>query len=555
LAIEFGISKYYVDKLSEDIRRGIRQKLKNGIWPQQAPVGYLNDHKTKTIVVDPVKAPLIRKAYEMYATGEYTLRQVRVAVNNLGFSGKHSGVLSTSNYQYLLQNPVYYGLIRYHGEYYDGKHEPIISKALFECVQAVMANKSKLKSDKRKPYLYRGLFRCGECGRLITTETQKGHNYLRCTKWEVRCSQPYVREERVEEEITDAVRSFALPTEWTDWMLGEAHALESAEADEAKGQIESLRNRLMAAGEQLDRLMTAYTHGVLSLSEYRDAKNKLVAERRQVEEHLIAIERNRSSAFEPLKTFLNATKQAGILAETGTNEQKRDFLKNATSNLTISDRHLSVSPREAWELVVNQGRLAQQNAAPFFRDAAFAGETDQHFQQRRGGDSNSRDGLSRLQHFQCCSFSHSDTSPENRGGPSWIGGKLRSSRNLLRKARRHAGTEEIQKRRLAVIFTSCLHQVVFLPLPTVSSLPHDPANHRGGRRRTGPGPNVGRPNRPGFRSIHRRQRQLRHRPLRRKHAQGHLRPPCGRAAPVAGRLDQMGSLLGRRTLRAAGSSR
>jgi site-specific DNA recombinase len=388
LAIEFGISKYYVDKLSEDIRRGIRQKLKNGIWPQQAPVGYLNDHKTKTIVVDPVKAPLIRKAYEMYATGEYTLRQVRVAVNSLGFSGKHSGVLSTSNYQYILQNPVYYGLIRYHGEYYEGKHEPIISKALFECAQAVMANKSKLKSDKRKPYLYRGLFHCGECGRLITTETQKGHNYLRCTKWEVRCSQPYVREERVEEEITDAVRSFALPTEWTDWMLGQAHALEAAEADEAKGQIETLRDRLQAAGEQLDRLMTAYTHGVLSLSEYRDAKNKLVAERRQAEEQLIAIERNRSSAFEPLKTFLNATKQAGMLADTGTNEQKRDFLKNATSNLTISDRHLSVVPREAWELVVNQGRLAQHNAAPFFRDAAFAGETDHNFQQRRGRDSN-----------------------------------------------------------------------------------------------------------------------------------------------------------------------
>ena len=105
LAIEFGISKYYVDKLSEDIRRGIRQKLKNGIWPQYAPLGYLNDHVTKTIVVDPEKSPLVRKAFEMYATGHYTLRQVKAAMNDLGLTGKRSGALSTANYQYLLQNP------------------------------------------------------------------------------------------------------------------------------------------------------------------------------------------------------------------------------------------------------------------------------------------------------------------------------------------------------------------------------------------------------------------------------------------------------------------
>ncbi|MCE9591424.1 MAG: hypothetical protein K8S99_12965 [Planctomycetes bacterium] len=88
LAIAFGMSKYYVDNLSENIKRGQRQKLKNGIFPQWAPMGYRNDHATKTIILDGVKAPLIRKAFEMYGTGDYTFRQVQEAVNGLGLIGK-----------------------------------------------------------------------------------------------------------------------------------------------------------------------------------------------------------------------------------------------------------------------------------------------------------------------------------------------------------------------------------------------------------------------------------------------------------------------------------
>jgi DNA invertase Pin-like site-specific DNA recombinase len=297
LAIEFGISKYYVDKLSEDISRGIRQKLKNGLWPQFAPLGYLNDRKEKTIFPDPEKAPLIRKAFEMYGTGNYTLRQVRTAINDLGLSGHKGGTLWVANYQYILKNPIYYGLIRYHGEYYDGKHEPIISKELFDQVQDVMSGKSKPKSDKLKPYIYRGLFRCGECGRLVTTETQKGHNYLRCSKWEVTCSQRYVREESIAEQVTDALRLVALPPEWADWMVAQADAEEATEVETVSSHVQAIKSEITAREGHLDRLMTAYVETVLSLPEYKIAKNKLMDEKQVLTEKLTTIQTNQSSAF------------------------------------------------------------------------------------------------------------------------------------------------------------------------------------------------------------------------------------------------------------------
>ncbi|MEM4222161.1 MAG: recombinase family protein, partial [archaeon] len=230
LSIAFGQSKYYIDNLSENIKRGHRQKLKQGLWPQMAPLGYLNDTKTKQIYVDKEKAPLIKKTFELYATGKYTLKEIRKIINDLGLRGRKNKPLSTSNYQYLLQNPFYYGVMRYNGEYYEGKHEPIIAKKLFDQVQEVMKQKSKpQKTDKMKFFLYRGLFKCGECGFTITADRKikpsgKSYTYYYCTKKNpnYKCSQNvFTREEKILSQINEAIQKVSLPDDWANWMIKE----------------------------------------------------------------------------------------------------------------------------------------------------------------------------------------------------------------------------------------------------------------------------------------------------------------------------------------------
>src|SRR3989339_732394 len=76
LNIAFGQSKYYVDNLSENVKRGNRQKLRNGVWPAKAPYGYVNNPKTRGIDIDPEKAPLIKKAFEMYSEGSRTFTDI-----------------------------------------------------------------------------------------------------------------------------------------------------------------------------------------------------------------------------------------------------------------------------------------------------------------------------------------------------------------------------------------------------------------------------------------------------------------------------------------------
>ena len=138
LNIAFGQSKYFVDNLRENVKRGLRQKIRNGVWPGWAPVGYLNNPKTRGIDVDNEKAPKVKKFFEMYATGAFTLHSLANWCKEKGLRGNLGKEIALSNVQIILQNIFYTGLMKYGGEMHEGQHEPLISKKLFDTCQEVM---------------------------------------------------------------------------------------------------------------------------------------------------------------------------------------------------------------------------------------------------------------------------------------------------------------------------------------------------------------------------------------------------------------------------------
>ena len=358
LSIAFSQSKYYIDNLSENIKRGHRQKLKNGLWPQMAPLGYLNEKSTKNIIIDKEKAPLIKKAFEAYSTGNYTLSNLRKIINDLGLKG-HKKDLSISNYQYLLKNPFYYGLIRYGGEFYEGKHEPIITKKLFGEVQEVMSRKSKPQTKGLKPYTYRGFFHCGECGRFITNETQKGHNYLRCTKRNTACLQKYTREEAITSQIQNKLQKVSLPNDWADWMMGELEKEKTETAQSSEIFTQKIKGEIANVDEKLDKLMTAYLENAVSLTEYQQTKNKLINQKQLLKGKLSAFEKKANNRFERAIKFIFDSKNVKITAKDDNLQSLRDCFKKVGSNFLIQNRALSYRPRGAWRILENQEPSAQ----------------------------------------------------------------------------------------------------------------------------------------------------------------------------------------------------
>ena len=350
LSIAFGQSKYYVDNLSENIKRGIRQKLRNGIWPAWAPLGYINDKNARCIAVDKEKAKYIKRAFEMYATGEYPLAQIRKIINSLGLVGKKGKMLSVSNYQYMLKNKIYYGMIEYNGEIYDGKHEPIITKKLFDLCQEVMARKSKPKTPKLKPYVYRGFFRCGECGCFITTETQKGHNYLRCTKRKNPCSQRYAREDAITSQIREEIKKVSLSSAWANASINyfENEKMKVAQAENSFAQ--KARDELVEIETKLDRLLDLQLDGNLSQTEYTAKKHKLILSKKDLEEKISSFGQKSNNRFELAIAFLKEANQAEKCAQQENPERIRDFLKKIGSNFRIADRTLVLDFKNAFKI-------------------------------------------------------------------------------------------------------------------------------------------------------------------------------------------------------------
>ena len=343
LSIAFGQSKYYIDNLSENVKRGLRQKLRNGIWPSWAPMGYLNDQENHTIYIDKERAPLIKKAFELYATGNYSIREIREFLHNAGLVGRNQKKpLSIGNCHYMLRNPIYYGVMRFYGEVYEAKHKPIISKAVYDKCQELLKNKSKPKKRGFKPYVYRGIFHCENCGCFITTETQKGHNYLRCTKRKSPCAEPFTREEEVDRQIREALKGVSLPPAAAAQALHniEKEQLSAAQAGEEAAQ--NLRDNLVILNDQLGKLLDLVLQGSLTQPEYAHKKAQLVNDKKEIEMKLAAFAREGSKRFEPLMGFYNTAVLAGETAVSGNPEENLQIMRKIGSNFLLGGRKIKL---------------------------------------------------------------------------------------------------------------------------------------------------------------------------------------------------------------------
>jgi len=354
LNIAFGQSKYFVDNLSENTKRGLRQKLRRGEMPGPAPLGYLNDLRTHTIVKDPGRFRLVRKIFELYATGNYSLKDLRKFTISAGLFSRNGNKLSVSVIQNILQNPFYYGMFKYNGELWQGKHEPMITKKLFDKCQKVLANRARPQKRNIKEYAFRGLLICGECGCAITSETQKGHNYYRCTKKRGACSQPYIREELLAEQISGEIQKVSLPPSWADKMIKELEKEKEQTAQDGIAFAQNLKAQIKEREEKLDKLLDAHLEGVISKTEYLSKKQKILNEKVELSEKLKDFERKGNHWLEPAKNFILAAKQAKIIALQENLFAKKDFLKKIGSNRILRERKVFVVVEMPWKILADQ---------------------------------------------------------------------------------------------------------------------------------------------------------------------------------------------------------
>lgn len=198
------------DNKSINVKRGLKTRVEMGLWPAPAPTGYLKekrmDRKCETLI-DPDRGPIIRKVFEKVAYEKWSGRKVYNWLKfdlNFKTAGGNKN-LTVSNIYCILENHFYYGIFEYpknSGNWYQGKHEPLITKELFDQVQEQV--KSQFVRSEGKEFAFTKLMTCGLCGSGITADEkfkkQKNgnihrHVYYGCTKRrDPNCKCDYINE-------------------------------------------------------------------------------------------------------------------------------------------------------------------------------------------------------------------------------------------------------------------------------------------------------------------------------------------------------------------------
>jgi site-specific DNA recombinase len=206
------------DNKSLNVKRGLKTRAEMGMLPGYAPVGYLNDtrndHKCEYLI-DPLRAPVVKMIFEKVGKERWSGKQVyQWLKDEMRFKTRNDKSLNISTLYEMLKNPFYCGVFEYprkSGNWYVGKHQPLISQELFQTVrEKILAESKPRKRDKE--FTFVKLMVCGKCGSGMTgfekqkliksTGEAKWYTYYGCTGGKDRnCKNPYIREESVIEQL------------------------------------------------------------------------------------------------------------------------------------------------------------------------------------------------------------------------------------------------------------------------------------------------------------------------------------------------------------------
>lgn len=334
------IAEDYIFNLREETIKGMLGRLKQGLYPFRAPIGYLDNGRGQPKTPCLSKAPLIRHAFDLYCTGGFSINSLHREMDRLGLRNHSGKAVSKHGIETILRNPFYCGIIeiRRTGETYQGIHEPIITTQVFQYVQDLKAGKAG-KKVTRHNHLYRGMFRCARCNTSMIPERQKGHVYYRCHRSE--CPKNTIREDRLDTFIKGAYRTvqltrkdaIKLKQDWLAWLR----------TAERAGGLKSIELRISNAEDRLTRLTDLLLDGSIDKTDHTQRKRKMTFELAALREERDQLRKSDLSE-DQIARFLELATNLTELHNSLNHDEKRYLIENCFSNRTVSENQPEMKP-------------------------------------------------------------------------------------------------------------------------------------------------------------------------------------------------------------------
>ena len=363
------MARNQVQRLSAEVKKGMREKALQGGWPGRAPFGYANlRDETGRAFIAPHEdeAPVVRELFRLYARGDTSLSELAELATGRGMLGRRGRPLSKATIQVILRERAHLGLVRWRDEYLPGLHEPLVDSETFERVQALLGRgRRRSVRSRRAEELFTGLLKCGHCGCSVLTYRPTGRNgtvytYYRCSFAKGRCPEKNLREEVIDGQVEEYLRRLHFPSDVLDSLreaVREATRVERRDAEVALGRLTAqqrkLENRLRVAYE--DRV-----DGRISPTEYDKRAGEWKAQLTDLEEEAAALKRADRGSLEDGITLLELVRRAPELYSAASRERKRRIFQTVLLKPEIKD-----------------GRLLAEFAQPFsFVAVAAASENE-----------------------------------------------------------------------------------------------------------------------------------------------------------------------------------
>lgn len=364
--IQAVVSADYIRNLREETRKGFYGRLKQGLYPLQAPIGYLDTGAGKAKTIDPVKGPLVRKAFELYATARYSLETLGEELYRLGLRNHNGGRVMRSSLSKLLNNSFYAGIIHISrtNENFAGIHEPLIGKMLFDRVHGVLTGKVNVRTQ-RHAFLFRRMLSCATCRFSLIGERQKGHVYYRCHSKQ--CPPTAVREEVIGTKVGQLLQTLQFSDKEKEYFRSRLPEMRAAWATQREDEIRSLTLRLDQVKDRLNRLTDAYLDQALDKTAFEERKKGLLQDQKTIEENLTNLRRADQAGPSRLEKFLELAGSASLSHELALPDEKRELVNILTSNRQVAGKNVALEPSLPFREIVNRfenSSCPQERAIP-----------------------------------------------------------------------------------------------------------------------------------------------------------------------------------------------
>lgn len=319
------VAEFYSANLAAEVTKGMNEKAKEGGWPSKAPLGYKNIRQEivgakrgiAKVAVDPETATYVKEVFNLYATGNYSLDDIRDFLYDKGVSNRRggNGRMAQSSVNKMLMNPFYTGVINYKGIEYPGQHKPLITRELFDKVQQMIRARDTAGERTRKhPHYLKGTLFCAECGSRLSVDKAKGHTYFYCIGQKKRkgCKQPYVKAEELEKEIEKLYEDIQLSQKAADRIIQRFNdQIVSGQSNNALEEQFLGKRIAKLAGEKL-KLMEAYYAGAVPLDVLKSEQQRMAGEVASSEARLKKINVNLGQHTDVLEKAIKMAKTCGL---------------------------------------------------------------------------------------------------------------------------------------------------------------------------------------------------------------------------------------------------